>query len=34
MKLGAFEYLRKPVDISKLSEVIKKAHEKADRSAR
>ncbi len=29
MKLGAFEYLNKPVDIKILSEVIKKANEKA-----
>ncbi len=29
MELGAFAYLRKPVDITKLSSVIKEAHEKA-----
>ncbi|HEB49401.1 MAG TPA: response regulator [Desulfobulbus sp.] len=29
MELGAFAYLRKPVDITRLSSVIKEAHEKA-----
>ncbi len=29
MELGAFAYLRKPVDITKLSSVIREAHEKA-----
>ena len=29
MELGAFSYLRKPVDIAKLTAVIKEAHEKA-----
>ncbi|MFP7753640.1 response regulator [Thermodesulfobacteriota bacterium B35] len=31
MELGAFAYLRKPVDITKLSSVIKEAHEKVRR---
>jgi len=34
MELGAFAYLRKPVDIDALSETLKKANEKAWRSAR
>jgi DNA-binding NtrC family response regulator len=28
MKLGAFAYLQKPLDINELSEIIKKANEK------
>ncbi len=31
MELGAFGYLQKPVDIDKLSEMLKKAHEKIQR---
>lgn len=33
MRLGAFGYLQKPVDIDKLSEMLKKAHEKIHRQA-
>jgi DNA-binding NtrC family response regulator len=31
MKLGAFAYLQKPLDINELSEIIKKANEKIRR---
>ena len=34
MELGAFAYLRKPVDITRLSSVIKEAHEKVRREQR